>query len=141
MDSGHDEPVARVPLPPSADPAGRASYRREGFRHARRVSNWTAAALIVGAGAAAVAFAHQAWPAAGAAPPGPGTNITGPGAAGTGSAGAGPASAAATGGPQVSHSVATTSASGVTVTTTTRTVNGRTILTQTRSAPRRGGDD
>jgi hypothetical protein len=33
-------------------------------------------------------------------------------------------------GPQVSHSVATTSGSGVVVTTQTKTVNGQTVVTQ-----------
>ena len=37
--------------------------------------------------------------------------------------------------PQVTHSVATTTASGVTVTTTTRTVNGKTVVTQVRLHP------
>jgi hypothetical protein len=36
------------------------------------------------------------------------------------------------GGPQVSHSVATTSGSGVVVTTQTKTVNGKTVVTQVR---------
>jgi hypothetical protein len=33
---------------------------RGGLRHVRRMSNWTAATLIVGTGAAAAALAHQA---------------------------------------------------------------------------------
>jgi ApbE family len=40
--------------------AGRA--RRDGVRHVRRMSNWTAAALVAGTGAAAVALAHHAFP-------------------------------------------------------------------------------
>jgi hypothetical protein len=37
--------------------------------------------------------------------------------------------------PQVSHSVATTSASGVTTTTTTHVVNGKTVVSKVRHAP------
>ena len=77
------------------DPSSRGVPRRDGIRHARRVSNWTAA-----------------------------------GTTGT--------SAAA--GPQVTHSVATTTASGVTVTTTTRTVNGKIVVTRVKRAPA-GRDD
>jgi proline racemase len=40
-----------------------------------------------------------------------------------------------TSGPQVSHSVATTSASGVTVTTTSHVVNGKTVVTHVRHVP------
>jgi predicted thioesterase len=36
-----------------------------------------------------------------------------------------------TSGPQVSHSVATTSGSGATVTTSTQTVNGKTVIVRT----------
>ena len=36
-----------------------------------------------------------------------------------------------TSGPQVSHSVATTSGSGATVTTTTQTVNGKAVIVRT----------
>jgi hypothetical protein len=39
------------------------------------------------------------------------------------------------GGPQVAHTVATTSASGVTTTTTTSVVNGKTVVTKSSSAP------
>ena len=35
-------------------------------------------------------------------------------------------------GPQVTHSVATTTASGVTVVTTTRSVNGKTVVSRVR---------
>ena len=42
------------------DPSSRGLPRRESIRHARRMSNWTAAALIAGTGTAAVALAHQA---------------------------------------------------------------------------------
>jgi hypothetical protein len=131
MDSDREDGRGQVPLPlfgdsGPADPGSRpAPARSDGIRHVRRLSNWTAAALIAGTGAATVALAHQAFPAA--AP-----------AAGTTSATAGPGSAATTqgtAGPQAAHSVATTSGSGVTVTTTTRTVNGKTIVTHVRHAP------
>jgi hypothetical protein len=93
------------------------------------MSNWTAAALMVGTGAAAVALAHQSFPAAapvaGAAGQAGGATI--PGRTG--------ASPQAPGGPTVTHSVATTTASGVTVTTTTHTVNGKTLVTQVRHSP------
>ena len=57
----------RVPLPGSsetvpADPA--AQTRTEGIRRVRRMSNWTAAALIVGTGATTLALAHHAFPVA-----------------------------------------------------------------------------
>ncbi len=134
MDSDREYRGGRVPLPGSggsgqADSDDRpAPDRRDGIRHVRRVSNWTAAALIVGAGSAAVALAHQALPAAvpatahaaGAASPGT--------AAGTGAAMPGAT------GPPATHSVATTSGSGVTTTTTTRTVNGKTIVSHVRHA-------
>ncbi|MGO9222080.1 MAG: hypothetical protein ACLP5E_30585 [Streptosporangiaceae bacterium] len=101
-----------------------APDRRDGIRHARRMSNWTLAALIAGTGAATVALAHQAFPTATAA----GTT------AGTTGAGT-TATAHGASGPQVGHSVATTSGSGVTVTTTTHTVNGKTVVTHVRHVP------
>jgi hypothetical protein len=129
MSADRGDPGGRVPLAGAENSysAERPVARRDGIRHARRVSNWTAAALIVGTGAAAVALAHQAVPAAA---PAAGTAVSGAAA---------PAAGAATPGtarPQVSHSVATTSASGVT--TTTRTVNGTTVVSRTAPA---GGDD
>ena len=135
MDADREYRSGRVPLPEfgGADPADSGGQpspnRRDGIKHVRRVSNWTAAALIVGAGSATVALAHQALPvaapaaahAAGAASP---ATAAGAGAAVTGATG-----------PQATHSVATTSASGVTTTTTTRTVNGKTIVSHVRHAP------
>lgn len=131
MDADHGGPGGKVPLTGAGDSssAERPVAHRDGIHHARRVSNWTAAALIAGTGAAAVALAHQALPAAA---PGMGTAAPGAGAPASGAA----ASTPGTSGPQVSHSVATTSASGVT--TTTRTVNGATVVT--RTAPARGDD-
>jgi hypothetical protein len=129
MDSEHEPHSGRVPLPGfdgsgPADQAGRpAAAPRDGIRRARRMSNWTAAALIVGTGAATVALAHQAFPVAAPATsssqaaPGTGTVTTTPGA------------------PSASHSVVTTSGSGVTTTTTTRMVNGKTVITHVRHAP------
>lgn len=105
----------------------RGPARRDSIRHARRISNLTAAALIAGTGVATGALAHQAAHT---------TAATGSAAvAGT----AGAARSHATG-PQVKHSVATTTPSGVTVTTTTHTVNGRTVVTKVRHAPA-GRDD
>jgi hypothetical protein len=109
--------------------SGRA--RRDGIRKARRMSNWTAAALMVGTGAAAVALAHQSFPVAGA------TGQVGSAGTSAGKTGASPQTA---GGPQVTHSVATTTASGVTVTTTTRTVSGKTVVTQVRHVPAHADD-
>ncbi len=135
MDANRGDPGGWVPLPESGEPrpaerarAGRARAGRDGLRQARLVSNWTAAALIVGSGTAAVALAHQAFPAAAPAASGP---LAGAGA---------PAGAPAAGAPQVTHSVATTSASGVTTITTTRTINGKTIVTQVRAGHPRGDE-
>ena len=97
-----------------------APPRRDGVRHARRMSNWTLAALIAGTGAATVALAHHAFPRW---PPRPAASAT----AATG----GQAAVNGTSGPQVSHSVATTSGSGATVTTSTQTVNGKTVIVRT----------
>ena len=132
MSADRGNPGGRVPLAgvENSYSAERPVARRDGIRRARRMSNWSAAALIVGTGAAAVALAHQAVPATAPAA----------GPAVSGSQAAAPAAGAAapgTPGPQVRHSVATTSASGVT-TTTTRTVNGTTVVT--RTAPARGDD-
>ena len=108
-----------VPLPESAADGRRA--RRDGVRHVRRMSNLTAAALVAGTGAAAVALAHHAFPVS---TPAAST------ASATGIGGAAVTSGA--GGPQVSHAVATTSGSGVVVTTQTKTVNGKVVVTQVR---------
>jgi hypothetical protein len=117
------------------DPSSRGVPRRESIRHARRVSNWTAAALIAGTGTAAVALAHQAHQATAAA-----TGATTGAAPAGGTAGTAGTGTSAAAGPSVNHSVATTTASGVTVTTTTRTVNGKTVVTRVRNAPA-GRDD
>jgi hypothetical protein len=105
----------QVPLPGAGEPG-----RGDSIRHIRRMSNWTLAALIVGTAGATVALAHNAVPSSTAAA---GTTAT--------TAGAG-TTTATQGGPQVRHSVATTSGSHVVVTTTTRTANGKVIVTQVR---------
>jgi hypothetical protein len=99
--------------------------RNEGIRRLRRMSNWTAAALIVGTGATTVALVHNALP------------ISAPAAVSTfTSTGVGlSAGTQGTRGPQVSHTVATTTASGVTVTTTSHVVNGKTVVTRVRHVP------
>ena len=116
------------PLPGSsrsalADRTGQS--RAEGLRRVRRMSNWTAAALIVGTGATTLALAHHAFPIA--APAASSASTT----TGIGTT----AVTNGTSGPQVSHSVATTSASGVTVTTTSHVVNGKTVVTHVRHVP------
>ena len=123
MDSDREYRPGQVPLPGFGEPeAGYhpAPSSRDGVRHARRMSNWTLAALIAGTGAATVALAHHAFPSVAATA---GTSTT----AATG----GQAAVNGTSGPQVSHPVATTSGSGATVTTTTKTVNGKTVIVRT----------
>lgn len=119
-----------VPLPGSsqvaaADEASKA--RAEGLRRVRRMTNWTAAALIVGTGAGAVALAHNVVPSMAPTVPASSAAST----VGTGTT----AATNATSGPHVAHSVATTSASGVTTTTTTRVVNGKTVVTHVQHVP------
>ena len=135
------EPRSGRPLPGFAEPAtadgvvpvpelgGQAQLERavqsrnDGLRRVRRLSNWTAAALVVGTGATAIALAHNAVPVAPPAFPGTTTSsTTAAGAATHGSSG-----------PQVGHTVATTSASGVT-TTTTQLPNGKTVVTHSGHA-------
>jgi hypothetical protein len=130
MDSDREDRSGRVPLPGREEPTREqrpapAAARENGVRHLRRMSAWSAAALIVGTGAATAAFAHGYAPASQAA---------GATSAAAGSTtGAGGASAAhQAGGPAVTHSVVTTSGSGVT--TTTRIAGGKTIVTHVRHA-------
>lgn len=124
MEPENKDHTGQVPLPGSGGqpPDNTAPARGHGVRHVRRMSNWTAAALIAGTGAATVALAHNAVPSA---VPQAGTSSA---TAGTGAA----APAHGSGGPQVTHSVATTSGSGVTVTTTTHTASGKPVITHTR---------
>jgi hypothetical protein len=128
MDTERDPHSGQVPLPGFGEsaPADRQDNRSErprgdGVRHVRRMSNWTAAALIVGTGATTVALAHHAFPVTA---PAAGTVST---TTGTGSA----TTASGTGAPQAAHSVATTSGSGVVV-TTTHVVNGKVVVTHVR---------
>lgn len=124
-ESAPAEGWAALPGVSETVPAERAvQTRTEGMRRVRRMSNWTAAALIVGAGATTLVLAHNAVPAS--APMANSAPTSGIGAIAGGHG---------TSGPQVAHSVATTSASGVTTTTTTQVVNGKTVVTQTQSAP------
>jgi len=132
MDEDRGYPDGRVPLGELGGVGPRSRARRDSIRKVRRVSNVTAAALMIGAGAAAVALAHQSFPAAAPAPVAGAAGQVGGAGTSAGQAGAG---AQAAGGPRVSHSVATTTASGVTVTTTTTTVNGKTAVTQVRHGP------
>jgi hypothetical protein len=123
MDSDREYRPGQVPLPGFSEPEADyqpAPPRRDGIRHARRMSNWTLAALIAGTGAATVALAHHAFPSV--------ATMAGTSTAATAG---GQATANGTTGPQVGQSVATTSGSGATVTTTTKTVNGKTVVVRT----------
>lgn len=120
--------AGQAPLPGPGETAPNARpalTRSEGIRRVRRMSNWTAAALIVGTGATTLALAHHAFPIS--AP----TASSAASATGVGTT----AVTSGTSGPQVSHTVATTSASGVTVTTTSHVVNGKTVVSQVRHVP------
>jgi hypothetical protein len=125
MNSDRERPGGKVPLPgwqepgtaPPPPPPEAAAARADGIRHLRRMSAWSAAALIVGTGAATAALAHNYAPATQSA----GTQAVSPAG--------GAAAAQHGGGPAVTHSVATTSGSGVTV-TTTKTAGGKTIVTR-----------
>jgi hypothetical protein len=112
-----------IPLPDPVTQPGPTSTAA--FRRVRRRKRLTAAALIVGSGAAAVTLAYDLMPAT--------TPVAGtvPGASGIGTS----AVTNSHGGPQVAHTVATTSASGVTTTTTTRIVNGHTVVSKSTNAP------
>ena len=120
----------RVPLPGWRDTAAAqrtapGAARENGVRQLRRMSAWSAAALIVGTGAATAAFAHSFMPSAPSASPATATGTSGAAVAagGTGQSASGPG---------VTHSVATTSPSGVTTMTTTHTVGGKTVVTHVR---------
>lgn len=119
--------AGRAPAPDGTASADQAeSARKVGIRHVRRMSNWTAAALIVGTGATTLALAHHAFPVSAPAA----------GAASAATTGVGTATAAqGANGPQVSHTVATTSASGVTTTTVTKVVNGKTVVSHVKHVP------
>jgi hypothetical protein len=102
---------------PTANPA-RNRARNDGVRRVRRMSNWTAAALLVGTGATTVALASHAFPAS--------TSGTSTAASGQGTA------VQTSNAPHVNGAVATSGGSGATVTTTTHVVNGKTVVTQVR---------
>ena len=102
---------------PMAGPA-RSRVRNDGVRRVRRMSNWTAAALLVGTGATTVALASHAFPAS--------TSGT------TSASGAQGTAVQTSNAPHVSGAVATSGGSGATVTTTTHVVNGKTVVTQVR---------
>lgn len=104
------------------DPGAAANGRRArnvGIRRVRRMSNWTAAALLVGTGATTVALATHAFPV--------GSTASGSATYTTTAAGAHGTSA-----PHVGGTVVTSGGSGATVTTTTHVVNGKTIVTQVK---------
>ena len=82
------------------------------------MSNWTAAALLVGTGATTVALASHAFPASTSG------TTTASGAQGT--------AVQTSNAPHVSGAVATSGGSGATVTTITHVVNGKTVVTQVR---------
>ena len=121
MERDHQDTAGyqRLPRPdapdPPDDPAARHGYqaRDRGVRRARRVSNWTAAALIAGVAATTGYFAHASQPAAPAAGATTGPATTG--AAGTATAGT---ATAGTGAHKACPAapVATSGGSGVTVT-------------------------
>lgn len=103
------------------DPRAEAGReRRDSLRRVRRFSNWTAAALIAGTGAATVALASNALHL--------GTTAS---ASSTGSSAA--TTSQGTTAPSVGGPVATTGGSGTTVTTTRRVVNGHVVVTQVRT--------
>ena len=57
----HKEPSPRRQLPGQGEPGpdeARAASRDRGLRHVRRLSNWTAAALLAATGVTAGYFAH-----------------------------------------------------------------------------------
>lgn len=124
--AGSSAPGGQAPGPgPLAPPSPSGRDRKVGIHQVRRMSNWTAAALIVGTGATTVALAHHAFPI--------GAPTAAVASGGTGALTT--AAAQGTNGPQVSHPVTTTSASGVTVTTTSRVVNGKTVVSHVRHVP------
>ena len=127
MNNEHDPRSAQARLPGAPEPAPSGGWvplpareaRAEGLRRVRRMSNWTAAALVVGTGAAAIALAHNAVPV---------TPPTFPGSTVSSTTPTGTLATHGAHGPKVGHTVATTSASGVT-TTTTQLPNGKTVVT------------
>ena len=95
-------------------------------RRARRRSRLTAAALVMGSGAAAVTLAYNVMPRRDTRVRHHLEHYRGADHHGD------PRQRRS---PHVAHTVATTSASGVTTTTTTQVVNGKTVVTKSTSAP------
>ena len=112
------EQDARLPEPGPDRPEDRSKGRRDGLARVRHMSNWTAAALLVGTGAATVALASHSLPATAS------TATSSYATHGT--------SASGVQAPHVGGPVATSGGSGATMTTTTHVVNGKTIVTQVR---------
>ena len=104
--AGSTPGAGQAPLPGPGETAPEtrtAPTGRDGIRRVRRMPNWTAAALVTGTGATTLALAHHAFPIS--APTASAASTT----TGIGTT----AVTNGTNGPQVSHSVATTSAHSV----------------------------
>ena len=123
MDSDREDRTGQVPLPGFGEPRGRlpAGAAPPGRRPARPAD----VELDPGRAHRRYRGGHRG---AGAPclPP-----VAATAGAATTAATGGQAAVNGTSGPQVSHSVATTSGSGATVTTTTQTVNGKTVIVRT----------
>jgi hypothetical protein len=115
--AGSPGPTARFPEQPAEPSRDRGRARRDGVRRVRHMSNWTAAALLVGTGAATVALASHALPATASTATSYSTQGT---------------TAPGVHAPHVGGAVVTSGGSGATVTTTTHVVNGKTVVTQVR---------
>jgi hypothetical protein len=120
MDTSRNLRAGQLPSaePESTGGPARGQARNDGVRRVRRMSNWTAAALLVGTGATTVALASHAFPAS--------TSGTATAASGQGTA------VRASNAPHVNGAVATSGGSGATVTSTTHVVSGKTVVTQVR---------
>lgn len=117
--SGYPHRGHRLDQAESLDGGGVRGQRRDGLRRVRHMSNWTAAALLAGTGAATVALATHATQA--------GTTATSA-ASGYSTQGTGAHAAP----PHVKGSVVTSGGSGATVTTSTKVVNGHVVTTKVR---------
>jgi hypothetical protein len=116
-------PGGRLPLMPAdSEPRSAGRTRNDGIKRVRHMSNWTAAALIVGTGATTVALASHSFPVGSSAATSATTSTGTSTATGT----------TTTTGPHVAGSVVTSGGSGATVTTTTHVVNGKTVVTQVK---------
>ena len=106
---GQDSPLDR-----GGQGSGRGR-RQDGLRRVRHMSNWTAAALLAGTGAATVALA---------------THATQTGTTSTASGSSTQGTSVQAGAPHVKGSVVTSGGSGATVTTTKKVVNGKVVVTK-----------